>query len=105
MHSYCYSARCSTLTLVRLVNRQDLIHFLTRWGNWSFVYFGKTLTDVHKCFVFGFREDEIKVDGPHEAEHNEDQEGVGLQRLLQHRYKKKDTVSDEADQLDHFKVK
>lgn len=89
VHSYYYSALYSTLTLVRL-ERQHLIHFLTWRGDWNFVYFGKTLTDVHKRFVFGLREDEIKVDRPHEAEHNEDQEGVGLQRLLQkHTHKKR----------------
>jgi len=60
---------------------------LARGGDRDFVDLGKALTDVHKCFIFGLREDEIEVDGSQDADDHKHQESKGLQRLL-HKQKK-----------------
>lgn len=45
----------------RLVGQHHL-HFMAGRGDGDFVDLGKTLTDVHKCFIFGFREDKVEVE-------------------------------------------
>lgn len=77
----------STLDFVRVVDGQSHLHFVARGGDGNFIDLGKTLADVHKRFVLGFRQDEKKVDGRRDAEYDEHQEGKGLQRLL-HRWNK-----------------
>lgn len=54
------------------------------WGGvGDLVDLGKTLTDVHECFILGLRQDDVKVDGGGDAYGHEHQEGKRLQRLLQ----------------------
>lgn len=63
------------------------------------------MADVHKCFVLGFWQDEKKVDGRRDAEHDEHQEGKGLQRLLHRgnqKKKKKNTGRNETDESDQM---
>lgn len=88
---------------VRVVDEQNHLHFAARRGDGNFIDLGKTLADVHKRFVLGFRQDEIEVDGRRDAEHDEHQEGKGLQRLLHKRNKKKKNTgrneTDESDQM------
>lgn len=64
------------------VNRQNQLHFLTRRGDGHFINLGKALADVHKGFIFGFREDDIEVYGSQNADCHKHKEGKGLQRLL-----------------------
>ena len=51
-------------------------------GDRDFVDLGKALTDVHKCLIFGLRQDDIKVDRSQDADHHKHQEGKGLQCFL-----------------------
>lgn len=51
-------------------------------GVGDLVDLGKTLTDVHECFIFGLGQDDIKIDGGGDAYGHEHQEGKRLQRLL-----------------------
>lgn len=60
-------------------------------GDGDFVDLGKTLTDVHKCFIFGFRENKIKVERCCNADDHKHQEGKGLQLLL-HKQKRQAVV-------------
>ncbi len=55
---------------------------MARGGDGDFVDLGKALADVHKCFIFGFREDDVKVDRSQGADHHKHQEGKGLELLL-----------------------
>lgn len=66
---------------VRLIG-QNHLHFMTGGGDGDFVDLGKALADIHKCFIFSFREDKIKVDGSQDADHHKHQEGKSLQLLL-----------------------
>lgn len=68
------------------VKGQKQIHFMAGRGDGDFVDLGKTLTNVHKCFIFGFREYEVKVERCAEADHHKHQEGKGLELLL-HKHK------------------
>lgn len=45
----------------RLVGQHHL-HFMAGRGNGDFVDLGKALADVHKRFIFGFREDKVEVE-------------------------------------------
>lgn len=51
-------------------------------GVWDLVDLGKTLTDVHECFIFGLWQDDIKIEGCRDAYGHEHQEGKRLQLLL-----------------------
>lgn len=64
-------------------------------GVGDLVDLGKTLTDVHECFIFGLGQDDIKIDGGGDAYGHEHQEGKGLQRLLQGQ---KELVRRDGDQ-------
>lgn len=77
---------------------QNQLHFMARGGDRDFVDLGKALTDVHKCFVFGFREDNIKVDRSQDADHHKHQKGKGLQLLLH----KQKTHRKELNRSDSF---
>lgn len=64
------------------VRLNDQLHFMARGGDRDFVDLCKALTDVHKCFIFGFREDDEKVDRSQGADRHKHQEGKGLELLL-----------------------
>lgn len=82
---------------IRLKGKNQL-HFLGGGGGRDFVYLGKTLADVHECFIFGLREDNIEVDWSHDAHDHKHQKGIWLQSLL---YKQK-TNSHELDECNSF---
>lgn len=75
-------------------------------GDGNFIDLGKTLADVHKRFVLGFRQDEIEVDGRRDAEHDKHQEDKGLQRLLhkwnRKKQQQKNTGRNETDESDQM---
>lgn len=52
-------------------------------GVGDLVHPGKTMADVHECFLFGLGQDDIKKDGGGDAHGHEHQEGKRLQLLLQ----------------------
>lgn len=61
---------------------QHHLHFVAGGGVGDLVDLGKTLTDVHECFIFGLWQDEIKIDGCCDAYGHKHQEGKRLQLLL-----------------------
>lgn len=72
---------CELLLRVRC-DGQHHLHFLAGGGVGHLVDPGKTLTDVHECFIFGLWQDDVKIDGRCDASSHEHQEGKRLQLLL-----------------------
>lgn len=71
------------LLLLTGFDGQHHLHFLAGGGVGDLVDLGKTLTDVHECFIFGLGQDNIEIDGGGDAYGHKHQEGKRLQRLLQ----------------------
>lgn len=72
---------------------QHHLHFVAGGGVGDLVHLGKTLADVHECFLFGLGQHDVKISGGGDAYGHEHQEGKSLQLLLQEQKQVGDGIS------------